>query len=82
MAPEMMTGNATTLSDMYSFGLVTFDLHFEPKSNENGRVYRRKPLYELLSANEDVHIPQYDNDDVNDALNDLLKRLLVIEILN
>ena len=88
MAPELTSHKANKQSDVFSFGLVIFDVHFPPTLEANDkhendddndvgkRHYRRPLLNEMLASNQPIEIPRYDNNVVNDALHQLLSVML------
>ena len=76
MAPELTSQKADKASDMFSFGLVMFDVHFPPEINGDDRKYRRPLLNEMLKSRKAIKIPKYNNGNVNKELKSLLKSML------
>lgn len=59
VAPELTRGEkATTASDMFSFGLVMFDLHFVFKEAPGGSVCSRPTFLETMKNDGKIEIPK------------------------
>ncbi|KAL6070832.1 IBR domain-containing protein [Balamuthia mandrillaris] len=82
MAPELCSGNAEAASDVFSWGLVLFDLHFAAdalkaqvqESCGGGREEKpsRPTLMEMVRGKE-VHIPSHPNEHLRDLLRQVLQ---------
>ena len=49
MAPELISSSANARSDIYSFGVTAFDLHYRPEIDADGSiVYQRPALTGLI----------------------------------
>jgi hypothetical protein len=78
MAPELVTQKADKASDIFAFGLVMFDVHFPPTDVDSveRRQYQRPLLNELLSSSDEIVVPAYANETVNEPLANLLRSML------
>ena len=43
MAPELVSSKANSRSDIYSFGVTAFDLHFRPELDDDGLSQYKRP---------------------------------------
>lgn len=83
MAPELMSTTATAASDVYSFALTMFDVHFRPSrdaaAGDGALVYQRAKFNEVSATQKAVAVPAYANEVVGKALRDLLASMLVVD---
>jgi hypothetical protein len=82
MPPELVSSVATRASDVFSFGLVMFDLHYRPmkEADSSALKFQRPMLRELLQVRyKSIAVPAYANDVVAAPLRQLLEALLSIE---